>query len=493
MLKNDYRRALIMLRPIRQGLSGHVRLERRTLMGSMQFTVNGVASGSELHAALIGHPGGRYVGAKLGAFGGDRYGQVGLTVKFDPRNIQSYELEQYDLICVVQVGKGGVAEPVLTGNLSGSVEVDWGKVLEVARTLYKPARAVARPVTDLPAAQQAQAPPAVPTGKAEPALSAVLPDLAQAAAADLTPADGDAPAPQQAVLTLGAGAAKATEPGEKVIATFERLKSLKFPGTGGVAKETAPTPAQAAPEAAQPQSLAPEAEPVAPEAVQPELIEYSPPETEPVAPEAAPSPAPEAEPAAPQEAAQPEPAESPVPEAAPAAPEAAQPELAPSPAPKPDVFDTPARYPEATELPQPDASAAPEQAPEAAPCEPEAKAAEPPTAGSLLALDICLAWPPLIEPLRSLFIGQPAEMPFDSPGYVFVRAPLPAETGLTHCMVGICCRNRRPRGVCYAIPSTFDIETPPGLEGYSWRGDCRAGYWVIWQDAESGEAICEDE
>lgn len=37
MIRNDYRRALIMLRALEKGYSGHVRLERRTLRGNMQF------------------------------------------------------------------------------------------------------------------------------------------------------------------------------------------------------------------------------------------------------------------------------------------------------------------------------------------------------------------------------------------------------------------------------------------------------------------------
>lgn len=39
MIRNDYRRALIMLRALEKGYSGHVRLERRTLRGNMQFSI----------------------------------------------------------------------------------------------------------------------------------------------------------------------------------------------------------------------------------------------------------------------------------------------------------------------------------------------------------------------------------------------------------------------------------------------------------------------
>ena len=40
MLRNDYRRALIMFRPLEQGYSGHARLERRTLMGTLCLTAS---------------------------------------------------------------------------------------------------------------------------------------------------------------------------------------------------------------------------------------------------------------------------------------------------------------------------------------------------------------------------------------------------------------------------------------------------------------------
>ena len=39
MSRNEYRRAFIMLRAVQPGYGGHVRLERRTLTGSMYFTI----------------------------------------------------------------------------------------------------------------------------------------------------------------------------------------------------------------------------------------------------------------------------------------------------------------------------------------------------------------------------------------------------------------------------------------------------------------------
>ena len=53
MVKNDYRRSLIMFRSHAQGYSGHVRLERRTLMGSMFFVVNAPGGTGTLCATLV--------------------------------------------------------------------------------------------------------------------------------------------------------------------------------------------------------------------------------------------------------------------------------------------------------------------------------------------------------------------------------------------------------------------------------------------------------
>ena len=120
MIREDYRRALIMLRSLRPGVSGHVRLERRTLFATLQFTVSGT-DGTPLQGFLLGRVNGKWQGAALGAFGAPRYGQAGLTVKFDPRNIQGLTLEQYALVGVAaQTAQGDAL--LLFGNLNGSIE-----------------------------------------------------------------------------------------------------------------------------------------------------------------------------------------------------------------------------------------------------------------------------------------------------------------------------------------------------------------------------------
>ena len=55
MSKNEYRRAFIMLRPLMTGYSGHARLERRVMTGSLYFIVTAPVDG--LRAALVGQRG----------------------------------------------------------------------------------------------------------------------------------------------------------------------------------------------------------------------------------------------------------------------------------------------------------------------------------------------------------------------------------------------------------------------------------------------------
>lgn len=155
MIRNDYRRALIMLRGLDKGLTGHVRLERRTLMGTMQFTVSGASASETLCAALLTRDKGRWLGAKLGILGRDGRGQAGLNASFDPRNIEGLELEQYSLIIVV----GGADDHyrlLMSGYVNGVVDVDWAQIHEAAKALYAPATEVVSdgneqtPVTALP-------------------------------------------------------------------------------------------------------------------------------------------------------------------------------------------------------------------------------------------------------------------------------------------------------------------------------------------------------
>ena len=139
MLKNDFRRSLILLRPLRRGMSGHVRLERRTLQGSMRFTVQGTTQG-KLHALLLAQAAQGFTVYKLGALTTDSRGQSGLTATFDPRNLQGLDLNQYTLVALVD--DGAVPEMVLSGLVNGSKEIDWAAATQAAIAPYQKPAAV---------------------------------------------------------------------------------------------------------------------------------------------------------------------------------------------------------------------------------------------------------------------------------------------------------------------------------------------------------------
>lgn len=132
MMRNDYRRALILLRSNAAAYSGHVRLERRTLMGSMYFVVQAPEAAENLRAALVGRDRNGYYACALGQFKRDSRGQAVLSHSFDPRKLCGRELEQYQLVAVVR----GDCEIVLSGNVSGSAELNWAQVRAAVCALY---------------------------------------------------------------------------------------------------------------------------------------------------------------------------------------------------------------------------------------------------------------------------------------------------------------------------------------------------------------------
>ena len=135
MLRNDYRRALIMFRSLEQGFSGHARLERRTLMGTLCLTACAPGAAA-LCAALAGRRGNDYFAAPLGVLRRDSRGQYSLIASFDPRNIEGRELEEYQLLVVVDAGDP--CHLVLSGNVCGSVQMDWERVRRAACALFLP-------------------------------------------------------------------------------------------------------------------------------------------------------------------------------------------------------------------------------------------------------------------------------------------------------------------------------------------------------------------
>ncbi|MBQ8507334.1 MAG: hypothetical protein IJ466_07905 [Clostridia bacterium] len=127
MMRNDYKRSLILLRSNAAGYSGHVRLERRTLMGTMYFMLQAPEDSGTLYAALVGRGRNDYYACPLGEFRRDSRGQATLSYSFDPRNICGRELEQYQMIAVANIS-GGSCNAVLYGNVGGHADLSWERV-----------------------------------------------------------------------------------------------------------------------------------------------------------------------------------------------------------------------------------------------------------------------------------------------------------------------------------------------------------------------------
>lgn len=147
MNRNDYRRAFIMLRAAIQGYGGHVRLERRTLTGSMYFFVTAPQGVSELSAALAGQQNGACYAVPIGPLTRDRRGQLTLAWQFDPRSIDGRPLEAYSWVVVAAVG--GPCAVALTGNVEGARGMDLPALSRAVCNLFAPAET---PAADLPEA-----------------------------------------------------------------------------------------------------------------------------------------------------------------------------------------------------------------------------------------------------------------------------------------------------------------------------------------------------
>ena len=169
MMKNDYRRSLILLRCNEPGYSGHVRLERRTLMGSMYFLVQPVKEGETLHALLVGRTRDSYTACLLGRLSRDSRGQAVLSHSFDPRNICGRELEDYQLIAVAATS-GNDCRIVLYGNVDGHADLNWERVRQAVCLSLNPAPG--RPSTPQPREEEEQP---------QPRTEATMPQMEEAA------------------------------------------------------------------------------------------------------------------------------------------------------------------------------------------------------------------------------------------------------------------------------------------------------------------------
>lgn len=137
MQKNEYRRALIMLRSLLNGYSGHARMEIRTLTGNINIRATVPQGAQSVRAALVGRRSSLYYACPLGDLRRDMRGQAGLSVNLDPRDICGRTLDAYSLLALATISNG-VCELALVGNLNGSCENDWSRVRDAVCALYAP-------------------------------------------------------------------------------------------------------------------------------------------------------------------------------------------------------------------------------------------------------------------------------------------------------------------------------------------------------------------
>ena len=418
MIRNEYRRAFIMLRAVMPGYGGHVRLERRTLTGSMYFIVTAPQGVGELAAVLVGQKNGEYYATPVAPLVRDRRGQLALAWQFDPRGIDGRPLEAYSWIAVVATG--GPCALALTGNVEGSRTVDARALERAACALFTPGTTAGDPADDLPEPEFAPAPDQSPDGASPVAQmpSGIAPvDASSQATADDGEGDGD-------------GATR----GDVRIYTMTRARLRRLAKHGGGEQSTQPVQAQSQPAA--PQSDA-TPQPATPQACEP-LIQP-----------ATPTPAGEQPSAPPRTDARPQ---STTPRS-----DGAQPGLQP---PTPQTGDAQPRLQPATTQ--------------------RAEAQRPGvTAAKQLGLDITAPWPDFAEPLRRLFATQVSAVDAPDDGFTYVAFPMPDGSGYRHGLAGLKADGGQIAALRYALPGRRAPEPPPGLEACRWfPAHGEAGFWV---------------
>ncbi len=127
MAKNDYRRQLIMLRGLEKGYSGHARLEKHVLTGTMDFVTTSAETSDQLEAAFVGVRGGKTVSQTLGSFKDTSRGQKALLASFDPRNIAGLDLNNVSAAVISRV-EGGRKTPVMYACINGVCALDWDSI-----------------------------------------------------------------------------------------------------------------------------------------------------------------------------------------------------------------------------------------------------------------------------------------------------------------------------------------------------------------------------
>ena len=508
MNRNEYRRAFIMLRAVEAGYSGHARLERRTITGSLYFIVGAPEAVGELQAALVGHRNGEMFAAPVGTLRRDRRGQLTLARAFDPRDIAGRPLEAYRWVAVARGG-----EVALTGNVEGSYPLDLAALRRAVRALYAGGGATADATvrTELDAGRPTRA--ATPAA-ADVSLEALMPAEGtfspEAAGRDLAPAGSGAADAGRAADSGISAAGAANDAGSTVSETdlpdgggnaAAPERAVDSVGTVGAERATddinAVAPARAAEALSDSPSLpegrgdarAPAADPQASDGeMRGDVKVYRPtrarlytamrpPERDNVGAITAKRPQ---EPSADDEPAASSAASSgaeaggrasrlsdpPVNVGAIAAAQASEREDA--------VAITSARLSERDDT-EGVAVAAPSDAGKI-------------SAAQALGLDITSPWPGALEPLRKLFATQAPQPGAPDDGHTYVRAPLPAGGGFPACYIGLRAEGGRVTGVRYALPGGRAPKPPAGLERYRWTEGGGAGWWTL-DASPDGDAV----
>ena len=458
MNRNDYRRAFIMLRAALPGYAGHVRLERRTMMGSMYFTASGPDDGATLRAALAGARDGRYAAFDLGAMRRDRRGQASLPYSFDPRNIGGRALEEWQWVVIARVGDG--CEVALTGNVEGSRPVDPAALRDAVCALY----ASEEPAADLPEpnepepAEDANARTAPRVGLADGSAVGQAVDRAE----NRGGSSGATPDPEWG---------KSATPVDENTARAER-SDTGGPHAGSAVAESSAFRARPAEtdENAGTRGRDPAVMPVR----QKDDARERPTETDR------------------RESSRDDGTDA----------RGCDPAVMPF-RQEDDACEWPTEtdWRESMRDGSAGISAAGPDAARESPSEGRARIftrATPddiksvPSAARRMGLDADQPWPGAAEPLRAIFAAQPpAETPPED-DFTYVRAPLPEGCGFPDCLIGLRAENGMLTAVRYAVPGRYAPEAPMGLEAYRWVGGRGEGFWTLTVDAASGVPMDRD-
>lgn len=159
MEKNEYRREFILLRQLsnQQG-TGFVRLEKRTLKGSLQYTVAGCdrfpAGSVRGFLAMPKNSTNTWQVLDTGALLFDNRNQGGLLFEFDPRNVGGVPFDTWQAVGVlIRQGDGSL---VILGNAINRGKPDWTAIQNaVAAPVAAPPPTPAQPT---PPSQSMQTP-----------------------------------------------------------------------------------------------------------------------------------------------------------------------------------------------------------------------------------------------------------------------------------------------------------------------------------------------